>query len=359
MLFASDNRAGISDPVVAAIAEAGRTQGGAYGDDELTRGLNDRFAEVFEHPVSVYPVGTGTAANSLALASLCDPWGAFLCSDEAHVLVDESGAPEFFGSGMRPTPIDLDQLEGVLARRAYDRDDIHRTPLQAISLTNLSESGTVLDPDATRRLTEPARRAGLAVHLDGARFANAVVATGASPAELSWQAGVDVLSFGGTKNGAMAAEAVVCFDPDTVEHLERRRKRSGHLFSKMRFISAQLHALLADGHWLDNARHANATAAELARGLAELPDVEVQGSPAGNMVFVDIETETATRWRTAGAQFYDWAPSERGTVVRLVTNFATTSSEVTDFLALAANVESTPGPSSQRAPEQKDRKALE
>ena len=332
MQFASDNRAGVCPEVLEAIVQEAGHVGGGYGEDVATEQLSGAFSEVFEREVWAYPVLTGTAANSLALATLCDPWGGVICSPSAHILEDECGAPEFFGGGLRLVPVGdgihpLDPSEVGALIDASGEHDVHNTPLQVLSFTNLSERGRSWTSAASAELAAAAHDRGLAVHLDGARFANAVVGTGASPADLTWRAGVDVLSFGGTKNGALAAEAVIFFTPDHGAELERRRKRGGQLFSKMRFVSVQLLAQVRGDAWLRHASHANAMAARLADGL---------GAPApdGNELFVPATTAQVTAWRAEGADFYD-SPSDDGRIIRLVTSWSTTADEVDEFVLLA------------------------
>jgi threonine aldolase len=341
MQFASDNRAGVTPEILDAIAEEASTFGGAYAEDEASDQLEARFAEVFERDVRVFPVLTGTAANSLALACCCDPWGAVVCHSESHIAVDECGAPEFYGGGLRLVPIEGDghQLDAagltrMLEAVAAERTDVHRVPLQALSVTNLSELGHAYSPDETAALCDAARAHGLATHLDGARFANAVVGTGATPADLTWRSGIDVMSFGATKNGALAAEAVIFFDASRAETFERRRKRAGQLFSKMRFVSVQLLASLAGDRWLTTARHANRQARDLADGLSGAPGVVSCSDPDGNEVFVLVEPPTAEAWKAAGAQFYG-SPSGDRVMIRLVTSFATTDEHLSTFLEVA------------------------
>ena len=276
MNFASDNTATISPEIMAALAAANQGNVPSYGADPLTIRLTSMMASVFETEVTVFPVGTGTAANALALATLVRPYGAVLCYEEAHVATDECGAPEFYMGGAKlvtlPSPDGLItpmQIEAAMAR-AQD-GGVHHVLPEAVSITQATEWGTVYTPDAVGAIGEACRRRGLHLHMDGARFANALAHLGCTPAELTWKAGVDVLSFGATKNGAMAAEAVIFFNPALAAGFERRRKRAGQLWSKLRFLSAQLTAYLEGGLWLRNARHANAMAAELAAGLARVP----------------------------------------------------------------------------------------
>jgi threonine aldolase len=348
MEFASDNHAGISSRVLDAIAREATRHGGAYGEDDVTERVETMFADVFEHSIRAFPVTTGTSANSLALSCLCEPWGSFACGSAAHVLRDESGAPEFFGNGMRPVPIsspggriDASALSAALAAVAPDVDDVHRTPFHALSLTNLTETGSVVSAALTTELSGIAKQHGLGVHLDGARFANAVIATGSSPADLTWRSGVDVMSFGGSKNGAMSVEVVVFFDEAAAVNFERRRKRAGHLVSKQRFAAVQIEALLTDDHWLDNARKANESAAQLAEGLSEIEGVDLVDDFQGNMLFIEIDKATADEWREEGAIFYVDGHGPRQ-VARLVTSCSTTPTHISTFLEMARATTSTP-----------------
>jgi len=267
MNFRSDNVTGVAPEILAALAAANAGSAAAYGEDAVTKRLAQRFAALFEHAVEVFPVATGTAANALALATLVPSWGVIYCHEAAHIQVDECGAPEFFAGGAKLLPLAGDDAKlrpEVVERAIGGQGVVHHAQPAAISISEATEAGTLYRPEEIAALGALARRHGLALHMDGARFANAVAALGCSPAELSWRAGVDALSFGATKNGALAAEAVIFFDPAKVKGFAYRRKRGGHLLSKMRFLSAQLEAYLADDLWLANARHANAMAARLA-----------------------------------------------------------------------------------------------
>jgi threonine aldolase len=351
MEFASDNAAGVAPEILDAIGRANAGAAIAYGDDALTRRLERRFSQVFERDVAVFLVTTGTAANALALAHLTPPWGAVLCHAEAHAIVHECGAPEFFGGGLRLVGLDGQngRSNGKLAPEtvaaaldAHFGLHPHQMVPAALSLTQASELGTVYGLDEIAALSEFAHARGLSVHVDGARFANAVARLGATPAEASWKAGVDVLSFGATKGGALAAEAVVFFDPARAAAMAERRKRAGQLVSKHRFIAAQFEAFLADGLWLALAAHANRMADRLAAhlvgiGLAPVWPVEA------NMLFVLLPQRLHERLQTAGAHYYvihtdrtDPARVPSGHVlVRLVTSFATGDAEVEKFAALA------------------------
>jgi threonine aldolase len=347
MNFASDNTAGVSPEILEAIRQANEGFAAGYGNDELTRKVEQRIADVFEHEAAVFLVPTGTAANALALAHLSPPWGAVICHAESHVATDECGAPEFFGGGLKLIEVPGEgakiapaTLEIVLAA---GRGAPHSVTPSVFSLTQATELGTVYQMEEIRRLAAVARAHGLALHMDGARFANALVRLGVTPAEMTWKAGVDVLSLGATKGGALAAEAVVFFDPARAGGMPSRRKRAGHLVSKHRFLAAQFAAYLQDDLWLRLANRANDAADKLAARLRA-----AGFSPAwpveANEVFVALSQTVDARLKAAGAQYYPWstgslphdAPIAADRVlVRLVTSFATTEAEIQRFAALA------------------------
>ncbi len=340
MNFRSDNVAGADPAIMAALTEANAGSASPYGDDPWTRRLTERVAEVFEIKAAVFPVATGSAANALALSVLTRPYGAVYCHDDSHINTDECGAPELFTGGAKLIP-----LTGVGAKVAPDILDaalakakpgfVHRVQPAVVSLTQATEAGRVYRPDEVAAVCAVARRHGLAVHMDGARFANAVVRLGCTPADLTWRAGVDVLCLGATKNGTWCAEAVIFFDPARAADFAYRRKRGGHLLSKMRFISAQLDAYLENDHWLTLARHANAMADRLAAGLIDLVDGAALADPVeANEVFIRLPQTLTQRLLDAGVGFYPWD----GEVVRLVTCFATTDAEVDEFLDLVRRV---------------------
>ncbi len=340
--LASDNVAGASPEVVEALARAAGERAMPYGDDPWTERLEALFAQVFERPVTAFPVATGTAANALALACLAPPWGVVYCHEEAHVQVDECGAPELFTGGAKllPLPGDGAKIEpATLAAAISGAGDVHHAQPAAVSLSQATERGRTFSPEETGALVDVCRRHGLRLHVDGARFANAVAGTGASPAELTWKSGVDVLSFGATKNGCLAAEAVVFFDEALAADLPYRRKRGGHLVSKMRFVSAQLVAYLSDELWLRNAAHANRLAARLGAGLVALPGVELLAPVEANEVFARLPRQAMTGLREDGFVFYDW--DSRGGVdddtseIRLVPAFDTAEEDVEEFLSAA------------------------
>jgi threonine aldolase len=346
MEFASDNAAGAAPVILDALVRANAGFAIAYGDDALTKRLERRFCDLFEHDVSVFLVGTGTAANALALAHLSPPWGAVLCHAEAHAIVHECGAPEFFGGGLRLLGIEGEggKLQPAAIATALDRHfglRPHQIVPAVLSLTQASECGTVYQIDEIAALAALAHERGMAMHMDGARFANAVARLGATPADASWRAGVDVLSFGATKGGALAAEAIVFFEPARADAMAERRKRGGHLVSKHRFIATQFEAFLADGQWLKLAAHANRMADLLATHLssAKLPPM---WPVEANILFVLLPQALHERLQAAGAHYYvihtdRTAPATVPSgyvLVRLVTSFATTESSIDQFISL-------------------------
>lgn len=348
MNFASDNAAGIAPEILAAISQANEGAALAYGRDTWTRRVVERFVQVFAHEAAVFLVPTGTAANALALAHLTPPWGAVLCHAEAHIATDECGAPEFYGGGLKLVGLagEAGKIAPDTLQRALDAGQWggpHHVSPTMLSLSQATEAGTIYRPDEIRELAEIAHGRGMLVHMDGARIANALARLNASPAQATWMAGVDVLSFGATKGGALAAEAVLFFDRAQGANMPERRKRGGHLLSKHRFIAAQLDAYLADDLWLKLARHANAMADRLAAGLAAADLVPVWPVEA-NEVFVALPSRVDARLKAAGASYYPWttdarsnsvAPPRDATLVRLVTSFATTADEVDRFVAVA------------------------
>ncbi|WP_181703033.1 threonine aldolase family protein [Chthonobacter albigriseus] len=346
MNFSSDNWAGASAPVAAALNAVNHGLAAAYGADDTTRTVSDWFAEIFERPVTVFFVSTGTAANSLALASVMRPGGAVICHRNAHVAVDEGGAPEFFSGGAKLVPVDSARgkltPEGVRSAIArFQPPAVHHGRPVAVSLTQATEWGTVYSPAEVAAIAGIAHQAGLKVHMDGARFANALVSLNVTAAEMTWKAGVDMLSFGGTKNGCWCAEAVILFDPQSADDFAYARKRAGQLFSKSRFVAAQFQGYFDRGHWLDNAVHANAMAGRLAAGISAAPGARVLFQPEANEVFAIWSAKTSQALKAAGALFYEWpadglppadVPGEGEVLVRLVTSFATTKHDVAEFI---------------------------
>jgi threonine aldolase len=349
MNFASDNTAGMAPEILQALIDANDGFVLGYGNDDLTRAVERRIGEVFERDVAVFLVPTGTASNALALAHVSPPWGAVFTHAEAHIETDECGAPEFFGGGLKliglpgvGCKVDSATLRAALAE--YAGHAPHQVVPSALSISQASEAGTIYRPDEIAALAEIAHARGMRVHMDGARLGNALVRLNASAAEATWKAGVDVLSFGATKGGALAAEAVVFFDRVLADAMGERRKRGGHLLSKHRFLAAQFASFLAQDCWLRLARHANAMADRLAAGLAAAGLAPVWPVEA-NLVFVIIPRSLDTRLKAAGARYYvrNTASLPAGMtvgsdrmLVRLVTSFATRDAEVDKFVELAA-----------------------
>jgi threonine aldolase len=331
MRFFSDNAAAACPEVLEALERANRVDT-AYDGDQWSERLDGAFSGLFGKPVRALWVTTGTAANCLGLATLCPPHGAILCHEMAHIEVDEAGAPGFFthgakltllsGYGAKVTP------ETVEESCARVRDDVHQVQPAALSITNATEYGLSYRPDEVAALAEIAKRRGLGFHMDGARFANAIAFTGADPADVTWRAGVDVLSFGFVKNGGMNAEALIFFDPAKAEVVPRLRKRAGHLLSKGRYLAAQILAMLESGLWLKNAGAANAAAKALADAAG--PDRLVYPVEA-NELFVRMTAAEAAAIQAQGFDFYDWGPDE----VRLVTSW---DQDMADVEALAAAI---------------------
>jgi threonine aldolase len=329
--FRSDNTHGASPEILEALARAGAGTMTAYGSDALTARVRERCRDIFETEVEIFPVMTGTAGNALAVASMTPPWGAVFCHDDAHIHRDEMGAPEFFSGGAKLIAIrgDHGKLEADVLEHAMIEVGSEGRMAQpsCVSITQATEAGTVYRADELRALCDVAHRNGARVHLDGARFANAVASANVPPAELTWRAGVDVLVLGGTKNGALAAELLVVFDRTLTDALSVRWHRAGHRLSKMRFLSAQFDAYLAGDLWLRNARHANAMAQRLAAGLGSLiRPVEA------NVIFARLDQRVAAALREQGFLFYEW-PLFGADAVRLVCGFDTTEAEVDAFLA--------------------------
>jgi threonine aldolase len=348
MDFRSDNVSRAHPAVLEALVAANQGAAAAYGDDDWTQRLTRRFGEVFEREVAVLPVATGTAANALSLAAFTPPWGTVYCHAGAHIAVAECGAPELFTGGARLAP--LSGAAGKITPPAIEaaifrEGDVHATQPAVVSISQATELGTVYRPAEIAALAEGARRHRMALHMDGARFANGLVGAATTPAELSWRAGVDVLSFGATKNGGLGAEAIVLFHPQRdariVEELGYRRKRGGHLVSKGRFLSAQLEACLAGDLWLANARHANAMASRLAAGLERALGIAPREPVETNQVFIALGAAVAAGLRAAGFLFHDWPGLGEGGC-RLVTSFETTAAEVDALIAAAGGLRSAP-----------------
>ncbi|WP_428664031.1 threonine aldolase family protein [Reyranella sp.] len=343
MNFRSDNETGAHPAIIEAVSRAfaaGPVH--SYGADQWTQKVEHRLREIFEKPdLCAYPVATGTAANVLALATCCPPWGAIFCNPASHLAVDEANAPQFYTGGAKLTcidgpagKIDPKKLSLALAEPVYGV--VHHPQPAAVSIAQATECGAAYSPEEVAAIANSTHRHGLKLHMDGARFANALTFVGCSPAELSWKAGVDVLSLGASKNGAMGAEVVVFFDSTTAGNFEFLRKRGGHLFSKMRLLSSQLDAYFADGLWLANARHANAMARRLVAGLTPLDGTALLYPVDANEIFIVLPAAMHDALQAGGAQYHPWPsdrPGERA--FRLVTAFDTDPADVDRFLSIA------------------------
>jgi threonine aldolase len=331
--FASDNYAGICPEAFAALAEANRGHSSSYGNDPWTDRAADLIRDIFETKCEVFFVFNGTAANSLALASLCQSYHSILCHEHAHVETAECGAPEFFANGSKVLLVGGDNgkinpaaIEGIVKKRT----DIHYPKPRVISITQATEMGTVYSPDELRALIGTARQFGLRVQMDGARFANAVASLGVKPKEITWQAGVDVLCFGGTKNGMAVGEVVVFFNAELAREFDYRCKQAGQLASKMRFLSASWAGMLQDGAWLRHASHANAMAKRLEAGLRELPNVKISFPCQTNAVFAKMPSAAIQGMHQRGWKFYTHvSPND----CRLMCSWDTTAEDVNAFVA--------------------------
>ncbi|KZM50605.1 low specificity L-threonine aldolase [Labrenzia sp. OB1] len=345
MNFASDNWAGAAPAVMSALTRHNSGFAPAYGTDPLTDRVSEKFNEIFEREVAVFFVATGSAANSLALAAYARPGGVIFSHSDAHIQVDECNCPEFMtgggklagiaGADGKIAPQDLRE-----AMAAYPDGVVHHGQVATVSISQATESGTIYTLEEIAAVKEAARSRGVPLHMDGARFANALVTLGCTPADITWKAGVDVLSFGATKNGCWCAEAVVFFDPQAASGFEYLRKRGGHLFSKSRFVAAQLDGYFQDDTWLAAAGHANEMAARLADGVRNQGGRTAWAVEA-NEVFPILKRRQFEALEAAGAMLYEWpakglssniAPAEDEVCLRMVTSFATTEEDVTTFL---------------------------
>ncbi len=352
MYFASDNSSGAHPKVLKALEKANAGYMGSYGADPIMDEVRARIREIFEAPeAAVYLVATGSTANALSLATFCPPWGAIYCHRLSHIEIDECGAPEFYTGGAKLRLVDGDHakmtpesLRGAI--ETTPEGDVHSVQRGMVSITNVTEMGAVYSANELAELAGIAKGYGLPVHFDGARFSNALVASNATPADLTWRAGVDVLSFGGTKNGLLGVEAVVFFDPEKAWEFELRRKRGGHLFSKHRFLSAQMQAYLEDDLWLSMARDANRVAARLSEGIAAVPGSTILHPTDANMVFAAWPRALHKAARAGGAH-YNFSPfnlslegpDNEALPARLVCSWCTTDEDVDRFLALLKPLE--------------------
>ena len=323
MRFFSDNAAAAHPKVIEAIAASNRLDT-AYDGDEWSRRLDGAFSQLFEREVRAFWVSTGTAANCLALAALCPPYRGILCHRDAHIEVDEAGAPSFFTGGAKLILLEGEGAKlapGIVAAACDNiRDDVHQVQPAAISITNATEYGLVYRAPEVAALGEVAKQRGLALHMDGARLANALVTTGESAADMTWRAGVETLSFGFTKNGGLNAEALIVFRTELADEIDVRRKRAGHLLSKGRVLAAQILAMLEDDLWLQNARAANTAAQVLARAAGERLTQPVEA----NELFLRATDDEQASLRKRGVDFYDWGPGQ----IRLVTSWDSDSESV-------------------------------
>jgi Threonine aldolase len=324
MDFRSDNTHGCSPEIIEALARANAGTMASYGDDEITARVRDRCRELFECDLDVFPVLTGTAGNALSIAAMTPSSGSIVCHEEAHIRLEELGASQFFTGGATLLP--LPGSNGKL--NAADVTGV--TSFSCLSFAQTTEAGTLYSVDEVRALSDAARAKDAGVHMDGSRFANAVAALGCAPAEVSWRAGVDILSLGATKNGVMSAEVIVVFRKELAAELVPHWHRSGHRLSKMRFLSAQLEAYFTDDLWLRNARRANAAAVRLAVGLRE--HLEIVRPVEANFVFVRIPMPLVETLRRLGFDFYDWQLFGSD-VYRLATAYATSDADVDAFIA--------------------------
>ena len=344
MQFASDNWAGAAPQIVEAIAAEAARSGAAYGGSALDKAVEERFGEVFERDVAVFFVATGSAANGLAMAAVDRPGGVIFCHRDSHMVEGECGGVEYLTGGARL--LGLEGAHGLLdpetlraAIEGLTPASEHHGQGMAVSITQQTEAGTAYSPDAVRQVAAIARGRDMPLHMDGARFANALVHLNATPAEMTWKAGVDIVSFGATKNGCIAAEALVFFDRGMAGEMPFLRKRAGQLFSKSRFVAAQFEAYLSDGLWLNLARQANAMADRLRAGLAASSHAREAWPTAGNEVFAAVRRTDAERLRAKGALFHEWTRTkgvrlgEDEMLLRLVTAFSTSAEEVDAFLA--------------------------
>lgn len=339
MNFCSDNTTGAAPEILEAIVRLNDGQKMPYGNDDITAEAETRIQEIFETECPVFLLATGTAANALALSTMTPPYGAIYCHAHSHVHVDECGAPELFSGGAKLVPlagrdakITAVELAGDLAK---PRRGVHQVQPAAVSIAQASEGGTLYSRGEVEAIAGVCQNHGLGLHMDGARFANAVAALGCAPADITWRAGVDALSFGASKNGAIAAEAVVFFNHGLAESFAFRRKRAGHLFSKSRFLGAQFLAYLENGLWLKNARHANAMAARLASGLGAVAGAQFNHPVQANELFVSLPEGAIRALEDAGFLFYRWGGAQ-STLLRLVCAFNTDAGDVERFIEIAA-----------------------
>jgi len=343
MRFASDNAGPVHPKIMEGLAAANAGWAMPYGNEDLTRAAATKVRDVFEAPdAAVYFVATGTAANAILLGTMTKPFQTIFCTAESHIEEDECNAPEFYTGGAKLTLVeskaakmDTGALAAALAARPGG--NVHNAQPGPVSLTQVTERGTAYSLSEIKELCAIAKAYDVPVHLDGARFANALAALDCTAAEMSWKAGVDAVSFGGTKNGCMGVEAVVIFDPALAWEFELRRKRGGHLFSKNRYLAAQMAAYLEGDLWLDMARMANAAGQNLARGLRQIPGVSFLEEPAANMIYTAFPRAAHKRLEKAGAHYYAMGPmdgpEDEPVSARLVADWSCPDNHIEEFLA--------------------------
>jgi threonine aldolase len=347
MFFASDNWAGVHPDISANLSRHASGTSTAYGDGDLDRAVYQRFSEIFEREVAVFFVATGTAANALSMTACNRIGGVAFCHSEAHMTVDEFGAAGFYTGGARMSSVSgplgrINPQALDLAIIRYSQDLAPAGQPMAVTITQATEVGTVYTVDEIKAISEVSRRHGLPLHMDGARFANAIAAIDTSAAEMTWKSGVDIVSFGGTKNACWMADAIVVLNPELGNDLRLLRQRAAQNFSKSRFISAQFEAYFTNDLWLETARHANAMAARLAAAIEDSASARLAWLPQANEVFAILSRDNAARLQAAGAKFYEWgAPhgfdghlGENEAIHRFVTSFATTDENIAQFEAL-------------------------
>ncbi len=331
--FASDNVAGACPEVLEALLKANEGDSAPYGNDDYSKSLQKKFSEIFEKEVIVYPIASGTAANALALATMTPVFGNIYCHKLAHINTDECGAPEFYTGGAKLIPlvgVDGKITSGELEQNISGVGIVHHTQPSSVSITQVCETGEVYELDEIKEITKVAHNHNLNMHMDGARFANALVSLNCNPAEMTWKSGIDVLSFGATKNGCIAAEAIIFFKPELVGNLSFLMKRAGHLLSKMRFVSAQLEAYISNNVWLDNAKNANEMGKKLSEGLLKHNSIKLAYPTQANEVFAKFPREVIEHLNSEGYKMNE--DELDGQAARLVAAWNTKISDVESFL---------------------------
>ena len=331
--FASDNVAGACPEVLDALMKANEGDSAPYGNDDYSKVLQEKFSEIFEKEVIVYPTASGTAANALALSTMTPVFGNIYCHKLAHINTDECGAPEFYTGGAKLIP--LTGINGKITPEELEKNIsgtgiVHHTQPSSVSITQVCETGEVYELDEIKKIADVAHKHKLNMHMDGARFANALVTLNCTPAEMTWKSGIDVLSFGATKNGCIAAEAIIFFKPELVGNISFLMKRAGHLLSKMRFVSAQLDAYISNDVWLKNAKQANKMGKKLSDGLVKHNSIKLAYPTQANEVFAKFPREMIEHLNSLGYKMNE--DELDGQAVRLVAAWNTLNSDVESFL---------------------------